>query len=150
MTHVFDLAAFRAAFPAFSNADRYPDDYVISGWDTAVILLGDQDNCRLYGDAKQRALLLMVAHLMETQGSINQAKAGAAPALGAQTSATVDKVTVARVAPPVRSMWGYWLGSTTYGVQLYALLRVRVAGGFYATGRNEGAMFRRAPPTFRR
>lgn len=145
MQHTFDLPAFRASFPAFENATRYPDPYVTSAWDTSVILLGDRDNCRLSGDAKQHALNLMTAHLLETQGPLGQAKAGAAPALGALTSATVDKVTVARVAPPVKSMWGYWLGSTSYGVQLYALLRVRVAGGFYAVGRAEGAMFRRAP-----
>lgn len=150
MTHELDLTAFRARFPAFSNEARYPNDYVRSAWDTAALILGDEDNCRLSGDKKQHTLNLMTAHLLETSGSIGQVKAGGSQALGAMTSSTVDKITVQRVAPPVRSAWGYWLTSSPYGVQLFAILRLSVAGGFYATGRNELGMLRRAPGGLRR
>lgn len=149
MEHTLDLPAFRAAYPAFSNTTNWPDPYVTEAWNMAVDYFGADDTCRASGDRKQRMLNLMTAHLLATWGPVQQATAGASPALGAKTSATVDKVTVQRVGPPVRSALSYWLGSTSWGVALWALLESSNAGGFFAVGRPETSMLRRAPARFR-
>lgn len=150
MKHELDIAAFRASFPPFSNETAWPGPYIQSAWDMAVDYFGADDSCRLSGETKQRQLNLMTAHLLTTWGPVQQATAGASPALGAVTSATVDKVTVQRAGPPVRSALAYWLSSTPWGVALWALLSRSVAGGFFATGRAETAAFRRGPAIIRR
>lgn len=149
MQHVLDIVAFRASYPAFSSATRYPDPYITEAWAFAVDFFGSEDSCRAWGTAKQRQLTLMTAHLLATWGPLGQATAGASPALGAITSATVDKVTVQRAAPPVGSALSYWLSSTQYGTALWALLQASTSKGFFAVGRPETSAFRRGPGRFR-
>lgn len=149
MKHELDLTAFRASYPAFSNVTQWPDAYVAEAWAMAVDFFGSEDSCRAWGEAKQRQLNLMTAHLLTTWGPIAQASAGASPALGAVTSATVDKVTVQRVGPPVRSALSYWLSTTQWGVALWALLQASTSMGFFATGRPETSAFRRGPARMR-
>lgn len=142
MTPELNIQAFRAAYPQFANEDWYPNAYIEAQWNAGAGFIATS----AYGCAPGNSQLirdLMCAHLLATLGPAVPGMAPAAP--GAITSSTIDKVTVARAAPPVKGPWAHWLSSTQYGVMLWALLKSRVAGGFYAVGRNEQAMFRRAP-----
>lgn len=142
--HVIDLAAFRAGYPTFANVALWPDAYLQASFDTAVLFLGAWDTCGLEGDRRQTMLYLLTAHLLQTNGPA-LAPAGSGAGVGAITSATIDKVTVQRQAPPTKGALSFFLSGTPWGVQLWALLRQRVAGGFYAIGRPEQAAFRRGP-----
>lgn len=149
MDHTLDIAAFRAGYPAFTNPTLWPDAYIQASWDTAVLFLGSWDTCGFEGDRRQTALYLLTAHLLMTNGPA-VGPAGSGAGVGAITSATIDKVTVQRQAPPTKGALSFFLSGTPYGMSLWALLRQRVAGGFYANGRPEQAAFRRGPAFVRR
>lgn len=144
--HILDLTTFRLLFPAFADVTAFPDAYVQAQWDMAVSYLGVYDGPLLCGAPLQSALNLMTAHLM----AINVILAANGP--GAQVSvtvgATIDKVTVSSMPPPVKSGWAWWLNTTPYGAQLWALLSMRSAGGFYAGGLPERLGFRKVGGTF--
>lgn len=136
--HTLDIAAFRIAFPALSNTTAYPNATIELRWADATVFLGDYDGCLLSGVALQSALNYMTAHLLASFALI---------ALG-QTSvviqgSAVDKVSVSLHPPPTRSGWQWWLATTPYGLQLWALLSARSAGGYYIGGRPERAAFRK-------
>lgn len=145
--HTLDIAAFRLLFPAFSNPAVTPNAVIELQWTMAGVYLGTYDGCILAGDRLQAALNLMTAHLLELARII--AGAGDTPAtIGPVTSSTIDKITVTLAPPPVTDGWRYWLASTPYGQQLWALLTVATAGGFYVGGRPETAAFRKVGGRF--
>lgn len=134
----FDIAAFRAAYPAFADDLLYPDVMLQSYWDAAICYISDEDYGRLRGDCRERALWLMVAHLATIAGMI---AAGNTPGLA--TSASVGNVSVSMTPPPNKTQFQWWLSLTGYGQQLYALLMAKSVGGFYIGGLPEGTAFRK-------
>lgn len=126
----FDETLFRAQCPAFANTTRYPEVYLQMLWDAAICYISDVANYgSLQGSCRQYALNLLTAHLAY-QGDLTVA--GTTPyVLG---SATIDKVQVSTVPPPLKNQWGWWLSSSVYGQQLWALLQVRSVGGWYIGG----------------
>lgn len=135
----FNVAAFRAAFPAFANATTYPDPTLTGYWNAATCYISPVVYGRLQETCRGRALDLMTAHLAALADLI---AAGEQP--GIITSATIDKISVAMEAPPSDNQWQYWLNLTPYGQQLLALLQVKSSGGFYIGGVAERSGFRRA------
>jgi hypothetical protein len=131
--HVLDKANFRVIFPEFANAAAfpagYPDAMLQAFWDVGVTYLGDYDGCLLSGPPLQSALNFMAAHLLKLS---TMAAFGQTPAI--LTQARVDKVDVQLAAPPAKNAWAWWLNLTPYGVQLWALLSVKSAGGLYLGG----------------
>jgi hypothetical protein len=142
--HTFDVAAFRAMFPAFSNVVTYPDATLQLWWTMAVQYVNDYDNCLIAGDTLQLALNLMTAHLAQSSTLI--ANGQSTP--GVVGSAAEGTVSISMVPPPVKNMWQYWLSSTPYGQQLLALLQTIVAGGFTIGGLPETSGFRRVGGVF--
>lgn len=134
----FDIAAFRANFPAFASETAYPDETLQSFWDAATCYISATNYGYLNGDCRARALMLMTAHLIEIS---NLAKSG--QATGVITSSTIDKISVAMQAPPSTNAWQYWLSITPYGMQLRALLEAKSVGGFYIGGSPERSAFRK-------
>jgi hypothetical protein len=67
---------------------------------------------------------------------------------GVVTGATIDKVSVQLAAPTTKSGWQYWLASTPYGMQLWAFLSIKSAGGLYIGGRPERRAFRKVGGNF--
>lgn len=126
----FDETLFRAQCPAFANTTQYPTVYLQMLWDTATCYVSDVGNFgSLQGSCRQYALNLMVAHLAY-QGDLTVE--GTTPyVLGA---ATIDKVQITAVPPPLKNQWGWWLSTSVYGQQLWALLQVKSAGGIYVGG----------------
>lgn len=145
--HTLDIATFRLLFPAFANATTFPDAYIQAQWDMATSYLGAADGPLLCGPELQSALYLMTAHLMQL--NVLVAAGGSAGIGGVLTGATIDKVTVTVAAPPFKSGWSWWLAQTPYGAQLWALLTLKSAGGWYVGGLPERRAFRKVGGTFR-
>jgi hypothetical protein len=136
--HTLDPAAFRAIFPAYANVVTFPDARLQAYWDLAVSYMGDVDGCLLSGAGLQSALNFLTAHLLWLAVLSERGQSG-----GVVTGSTVDKVQVMLAAPPFKDGWEFWLSQTPYGLQLWALLKVKSAGGFYIGGSPERLGFRR-------
>lgn len=136
-TITFDIAAFRVAFPAFASIATYPDATLQGYWDVAILYITNSDYGYLNGAARERAINLLVAHLITLSDLIN---AGETP--GLMQSATIDKISVTLTPPPVKSEFLWWLNLTGYGAQLAALLSLKAIGGFFVTAtRSPRGMF---------
>lgn len=142
-TIVFDVAAFRIAFPAFANETTYPDATLQAYWDAACCYISPADYGWLHGDCRARALNLMTAHLAALSTMIANGQA-----VGVGQSATVGAVSVSMVPPPIKSGFQYWLCTTPYGIQLWALLSAKAAGGLYVGGLPEKSAFRKVGGVF--
>ncbi len=142
--HTLDIAAFRAMFPAFADVAKYPDVTLSMWWTMATSYIHDYDNCLICGDTLQLALNLMTAHLAQSFTLI-----GAGQVPGVVTSATEGSVSVSMEPPPAKSAWAYWLSTTPYGLQLWALLQTLTVGGFTIGGLPESSGFRRAYGIFK-
>lgn len=143
----FNVAAFRDAFPAFANPAVYSDESLQAQFDAACSFISPETSANWYvglNDAvKTRALYLMTAHLVQLSAAM---LAGQTP--GQVQSSGIDKISVSMTPPPQRNQWQWWLGLTGYGQQLFALLQVKSAGGFYVGGRPELAAFRKVGGVF--
>lgn len=148
-TVVFDPALFRLQCPAFADPVKYPDVVLTMYWDDMVVCFIDPTD---YGFAdigcKQSAMNLMLAHILELAKLNTGGVGGSSKQGGYKTSATVDKVSVAYLAPPTPDQSSWWLNQTTYGQQLLALLDVWTVGGLSAGGLPERRGFRKYGGTF--
>lgn len=129
---LFSDTLFRQQFPAFANTTTYPTATLQGYWDMGTCYINDNaGGCwpRLKLNKQILALNLMAAHLAALYAQIN---VGDSP--GVTQAATIDKVTVTLVPPPVPNGWRYWLNQTPYGQQLLALLEVSTVGGFFYGG----------------
>lgn len=142
--HTLNIPLFRQRFPAFANAVAYPDATLEMRWVMATGCIDAYDGCLLSGDPLELALQFMTAHL---QFIADQIAAGQTSVIVA--GAGVDKVRVDLHAPPTKTGWQWWLATSPYGQQLWALLTARSAGGFYFAGLPERAAFRKVAGTFR-
>jgi hypothetical protein len=141
---VLDPAKFRLLFPQFADPALYPDDTLQAWWQIALCSL-QEPPCVCLTDACGATLMyLMAAHI----GAL-LTRAATSAATGVITSATIDKVAVGFAAPPFKNGWQFWLASTPYGVQLWAMLSALGAGGFSVNGRPEGRAFRKVYGSFR-
>lgn len=138
--HVVDPAAFKAQFVELS---ALPDEQVQAYASMAAVYLDPNDGPLLSGPVLQLALTLMTAHLAKSFLMI-----GAGQTAVVVSGSTEGSVSVSLVAPPVRGAWQWWLATTAYGQQLWALLQVQSAGGFYVGGSMERAAFRKAGGVF--
>lgn len=133
--YVFDAAAFRAAYPAFSNVTLYPTVTLDAYWATAGCFVENTDSSCLpflTGACREKALYMMTAHLAALATIV---AAGKTP--GLVSSATIDKISVTLQTPPEADQWQWWLNLTPYGMQLLALLQVSSVGGFCFGGSPE-------------
>lgn len=145
-THsVLDVAQFRALFTQFSSAQAYPDIVLNAQYAAAGNFMSQTDSVYsgMEGDALSYALQLLTCHLL----AISEKAAGGAPA-GFITAASEGDVSVSIAPPPMTSGWRAWLASTTYGMQLWALLSAKAAGGFAIGGLPERRAFRKTGGTF--
>ena len=143
--HEFDVAAFRAQFPAFADPIKYPDDLLSGYFSMAECFVSPYDNCMFSGDCLQLALNLMTAHLALVY---TPDESGNVPGVGIITSATIDKVSVTSQVPKTDDAWRAFLLRTPYGLQLVALLKGHAAGGWMVGGSLERAAIRKAGGVF--
>jgi hypothetical protein len=139
--HTFDQDAFCKSFPALASV---PADQLAVYFQDATTFLGDNDTCILRGAVMDRALNLLTAHLAQSAAMLLAGQTSVAPINGA----TQGSVSVQMQPPPTTSGWQFWLASTPYGLQLWALLSMRTAGGFLVGGSLERASYRKAGGVF--
>lgn len=125
----FNEATFRLQFPEFADAATFPSPSLLSHFDAAECYVQNKNYGWLRGCCNLQALNLMTAHLAKLAKLIVD---GQTP--GIETQATIDKVSVTMMTPPLKGMWQYWLGQTPYGQQLLALLMAKSVGGQYTPG----------------
>jgi len=123
-------SVFRSSFPAFANAEAYPATTLQMYYDTAGLFVANSN----YGfltraGATQYCLYLMTAHLAQIGTLIAEGQDSNVP-----LSSTIDKISVSVQQVNLKNQWQYWLNSTEYGKQLFALLQAQAVGGFYIPG----------------
>ena len=142
-----DYAKFRELFPQFANEALYPDTLLASWWIMANCAMQEPCVC-LEDECGDLMLYLMTAHIGALMSGIAAGGSGGGKA-GVLTSATIDKVTVSYTLPPFSSGWQFWMSSTPYGMQLWAMLSAAAAGGFHVNGRPEARAFRKVYGRFK-
>ena len=135
------VSDFRAAFPAFASEVLYPDEVLEGKYISVTCIISNYDeNQCLSTKQRTRALYLMLAHLLRLDSLIAQ---------GQNTvfvsSATIDKVSVSVMQPPVSEgdTFVLWLHTTNHGQEYLAIMSVATSGGAYIGGAPERAAFRR-------
>ena len=113
-----DIAQFRERFPEFADPVKYPDELIESWWERAICIISNANVGCLSGDCRLEAIYLLMAHIGHLADN------GGDPA-GFDTSATIDKVSVGRATPFFDNELSYWLMTTSYGLELLALLGSR-------------------------
>lgn len=145
-TITLDPAAFRALFPQFADAAKWPDAALSIQFGAATGYV----SADTYGDmtvaARTNALYLMTAHLLAL--GVIVAQNNYSGQVGVVQGAVVDHVQITLTPPPVKSQWQWWLNTTPYGAQLLGLLEAQAAGGFYVGGLPERAAFRKVGGVF--
>ena len=145
-TITLDPAAFRALFPQFADAAKWPDAALSIQFGAATGYV----SADTYGDmpvaARTNALYLMTAHLLAL--GVIVAQNNYSGQVGVVQGATVDHVQITLAPPPLKSRWQWWLNTTPYGAQLLALLEAQAVGGFYVGGLPERAAFRKVGGIF--
>jgi len=145
-TITLDPAAFRALFPQFADATKWPDAALSIQFGAATGYV----SADTYGDmpvaARTNALYLMTAHLLALGVIIAQNNYSGQ--VGVVQGAVVDHVQITLTPPPVKSQWQWWLNTTPYGAQLLGLLDAQAAGGFLVGGLPERAAFRKVAGIF--
>lgn len=134
---VFDVAAFRAAFPAFANVSSFSDETLQGYWNAATYQISDQNYGSLNGAARDRALNCLTAHLTQLSVLISSGQT-----VGLVSEASIDKVKVTLTPPPVKGQWQWWLSLTPYGAECLAILSAKGAGGLYVGGSPNRRAFR--------
>lgn len=142
-TQVWDQAAFQAQFPEFAGT---PGSALQGYWNMAVQYMNPNDGCLLSGSILLLGLNLLTAHLARLFAQIAAGAGNNTP--GVVTGAGEGSVNVSMAPPPFRDGWQYWLSTTPYGQQLWALLQANTAGGLYVGGSLERASFRKAGGVF--
>lgn len=141
MAIALDIPYFRTVCSVFADVTKFPDAVIEAWWDVATCYMSDEDYGMLEGNARKLALHLLTGHVMMLTGL---AEDDAQPLNGGfTTSATIDKISVAVASPPAKDAWQFWLSSTPYGIQLWALIAASTVGGFSLGGNGERFGFRR-------
>jgi hypothetical protein len=139
----YDDAYFREVFPQFASTAFFPESRIQTNWDMAINFISDENGGAYCGslnfNQQKLAINYMTAHLLALFSIIDTGQT-----TGVIQSATIDKISVTYMPPPMRDEWRWWLSQTPYGQQLLALLSTLAVGGFYYGGRPELASFRRA------
>lgn len=134
-------STFRAQFPAFADATKFPEAALSATWTTGTAYISPNANPGWTGNPAQlqRALDLLCAHLTQLGVQI----ANGTP-MGVMSAASEGSVSITLQPPPVKSAFGYWLSTTPYGNELRMLLDVVGGVGFYVGGSCERQGFRKA------
>ncbi len=135
MAASLDPVAFRRQFPEF---DSLNGETILGYWEMATGYISDVNTTTLKPAALQLAISMMTAHVAKLMANLADGQTS-----GIVTSGTEGSVSVSLALPPAKTGWQHWLSTTPYGLQLWAFLQVRGAGGFYVGGFPERSAFRK-------
>ena len=135
----FDVAAFRAAFPAFADSTQYPDLLLQNNFDAATNFASVYPCGVFQTVAGQTANLnYLTAHITAVGDLI---AAGSGPVIVKDSK--VGEVSVSLDPPKSNDAFQWWLNTTPYGLALRALLSAVTVGGITTGGSPERAAFRK-------
>ena len=106
------IAEFLQQFPAFNTYNEYTEIML----DRAQCYISTLNQGLLKDNCRKLAIYLLTAHLLTIQDALNK---GDTTGL-LQASASIDKISVSNVPPPVDES-NYWFFLTPYGQQLWML-----------------------------
>ncbi|XYQ53307.1 DUF4054 domain-containing protein [Pectobacterium carotovorum] len=137
-----DITQFRATFQPLADAVDFPDEQIQAQFLMAQCYISPGRTLR--GECLKNALYLMTAHLLWSAHLIAKGQTTA----NVVTGATISKVSVTMLPPPAKSAWQFWLSTSPFGLQLWALLNIKAAGGAYVGGLPERSAFRKVGGVF--
>lgn len=129
-----DITAFRTNFPEFASTSTYPDA-MLTFWASIAEL---QLRVSVWGNMWANAVMLYVAHESVIAAQNVQAAAnglGPGQSGGIANSKAVGAVNVAYDAASQTEKDAGWWNRTTYGQQLWRLIRMFGSGAVQLTGR---------------
>jgi len=143
----FDVPKFRLSYPEFESPVDFPEPYLEEIWEQAICIIPSViNNGSLSGNCRYRAITLLVAHIAK-QNKISR-ESNYEEVSGIDVSGKVGDVSNQVMPPPVNDLFLYDLASTTYGKQLYMILKSASMGGVYAGGAPEREAFRKVGGRF--
>lgn len=145
----YDDALFRTQFPEFASTTDYPEALISSYYDMALIFIGTTGSHCDVLRGKQLTLVQnqMTAHLL-VLGKQAIAAGAVSNQGGFETNASIGEISVAKLAPPAKGPWDWWLYQTPYGQAMMALLSALAAGGLSVGGLPEREGFRKIGGVF--
>lgn len=150
----YDDQFFRQQLIAFKDPAVYPEAILEAYWDMAreFIAVKDSPCYILNGKSLVMAVNYLAAHLYvigaQSLDGADDGSGGGNEQGGFSTSASVGEVSVAKLAPPAKDGWQFWLASTPYGTALWALLGLKAVGGMSVGGLPERDGFRKVGGIF--
>ena len=124
--YFYNDAQFRTQFPAFSNATTYPQATLQQYFNTAGLIVANNNYGPLQcAGATLTCLYLLTAHLAQIGTQIAAGQQG-----GIVVQAAIDKINITLQEFQYPNQWQFWLASTPYGAQLLAILQAQSIGGF--------------------
>lgn len=124
---------FRSLFKQFENKTVYSDSFLKIMLDVAKLYISDKKNCFVKQTVQKQMIYLMAAHLTVCNSKATTGDSDG----GLITSASIDKVSVSKQIPTLKSMLDAWLWQSAYGQQLSALLQIQATVGIYVGGTKE-------------
>jgi hypothetical protein len=148
----YNDANFRLRFPEFSNPTTYPQAMLQMYWNLSTDFITDPgSSCGILNtgtNTLQDTTDLMCAHLTSLALQQQASQPPGNEQGGFVTSASIDKISVTKLAPPADNMFTWWLAQTPYGGMLAALLEVLAVGGIGVSGMPERTAFRKVGGVF--
>jgi hypothetical protein len=126
---------FTAMFPEFADSTVYARDSVelwLQGADEAF-----SGSARRFGSRYALANMLFAAHYLALNRRNLDALASGGEAgavIGPTQSASVGPISVSYAVSSYTNNRAGWWNLTTYGIQLYQMMRMAAAGGMYIPG----------------
>ena len=136
----YNDSTFRTQFVAFANVTTFPEATLQMNWNTAGNIIANTSYGFLASQGGSLPISLMTAHLTALSVMIAN---GELPSIA--VAAGIDKINVTLMPPPLKDQFAYWLCTTPYGQQLYAMLQVAAVGGLYSPGGLGTAGFNAGP-----
>lgn len=133
-TVTVSVAEFRRLFKQFQDTTLYPDELLQIILEVAQLYVSNKINCFVKEPVQKQLIYLMAAHLTVCNSKITSEGDSDG---GLITSASIDKVSVTKQIPTLKSALDAWLWQTAYGQQLLALLKLQATVGIYFGGSKE-------------
>lgn len=140
-----NIETFRKMFPVYADDKVFSNEMIEMWLDVANVHL--KKGWVLSGKAHEQALMLMLAHLLHGVAKSSSANSDSGQT-GFVTSATEGSVSVSFATPTTKDAWEFWLASSPYGLQLWALLLQLGTGGKFIGGLPERSAVRKVGGVF--
>lgn len=124
------VGEFRILYPEFSDPVKYPETMLEDTLDLATCYISTRNYGSLHDKCRKRAIYLLMAHLQTLKDMIAKGKTQVTVTSGA----SIDKVSITLVMPPMNTQTQWWFNISTYGSSLWALLELKATPGFYVGG----------------